>query len=111
MHHSIEIATDQSRYLFVHHNLTSTSQWNPGQAVLRWLHEKRIRVNLQTKAKKQSYFRNVYCEATDANNDDDSGNKENDVDKSENDVYIDKQSVSKKSKFDVDKKPRFHSKF
>jgi len=47
--------------------------------VLRCLREKRRRVNIQTKAKKQSYFRNVFREATDVNSDIDSGENENDA--------------------------------
>jgi len=74
--------------------------------VLRWLHEKRSKVNLQTNAKKQLYFPNVLREATDANNDDESGNNENDVDESEDGFNVDEPLVSKKSKFDMDKKPR-----
>ena len=104
---SLRAALDIARESrFVHHNLPPTSQWNLGQAVLRWLHEKRRRVSLQAKGEKQSYFGIVFREFTDANNDDDSGNNETDVDKSENDVNIDKPSVSKNSKSDVDKKPR-----
>jgi len=63
--------------------------------VLRWLREKRRRVNVQTKAKKQSYFRNVFREATDI----DSGDNENDVADD-----VDRPQVSKKNKLEVDKK-------
>ena len=99
---SLDIATE-SRYLFVYHNLPPTTEWNPRQAILRWLNEKRRRVNSQSKAKKQSYFPNVFREATDANNDDDSGTDENDVVETENDS---KPPKLKKSKFNVDKKTR-----
>jgi len=66
--------------------------------VLRWLREKRRRVIVQTKAKKQSYFRNVFREATDVKSDIDSGDNENDAADD-----VDRPQVSKRNKWEVDK--------
>ncbi len=62
---SLDIATE-SRYLFVHHNLHLTAEWNARQAVLHWLQEKHRRAKMPTKSKSQAYFHHVYKEATDS---------------------------------------------
>jgi len=69
--------------------------------VLRGLREKRRRVNVQTKAKKQSYFRNVFLEAIDVNSDIDSGDNENGTAADD----VDSPQISKR-KLEVDKKQR-----
>lgn len=53
----------ENTYLFIHHNLPTTSSWDPRSAVLLWLLAHRHRINLCQKAKSQPHFRHVFDEA------------------------------------------------
>lgn len=109
---SLDISTE-SRYLFIHHNLPPVADWNARPSVLRWLLEKKRRVNIPTKAKEQSYFRHVFQEATstsDAANDDEEecGDEDADCDydkdTSDVDIAISKPLISKTAKTDLHNK-------
>lgn len=50
----------ENAYLFVHHNLPPTAEWDPRQAVLAWLKLKDRRQRNPEKGQQQPYFRNVF---------------------------------------------------
>lgn len=58
---SLKLNTENS-YLFIHHNLPPTAEWDPRPSVLDWLQTPR-REKTHKKAKFQKYFRHVFSEA------------------------------------------------
>jgi len=50
----------ENAYLFVHHKLPPTAEWDPRQAVLAWLKLKDRRQRNPEKGQQQPYFRNVF---------------------------------------------------
>ena len=58
---SMTIATENT-YLFIHHNLPPTANWDPKPAVLVWMSKSR-RHRQAHNTKQQSYYRHVFTEA------------------------------------------------
>ena len=97
---SLHISTE-NLYLFIHHNMPPTTEWDPRPAVLKWLQTPR-RQTVPQKAKAQPYYKNVFREADGCPDEDD--NEENSFESTDDDENVapaitNRKSVSKKRQF------------